>query len=178
MFLSLLLYIAPSDAPSNVSVVALSASLAHLTWQPLPLSHINGIITDYIIRIAGVDTIEQLVQEFHTQKTNLTIELDPFYTYNFAIAAHTIALGSFSAPIDLKMPEAGEISYNDRVNNKLILHLGWVLNKLEISPTVPSTPVHNVTVDVTSPMHLCYHLVDSSGPTGLEWHHYRLQYHI
>ena len=55
----------------------------------------------------GVHTDE----DYHlplTNSTSMVIEnLHPFYTYRFFVAAQTVAVGPFSNPIALQMPEAG-----------------------------------------------------------------------
>ncbi len=91
----------------NVSVAALSATSARLTWEPPPPEHHNGIIGQYLIRVTGVHTSEQF--ELSTENTIVAIgDLHPFYAYKFAVAAQTIAVGPYSNPATLQMPEAGK----------------------------------------------------------------------
>ena len=87
------------------------------------MEHQNGVIEEYSIQVTGVDTTEKF--ELSTNDTNITVfSLHPFYTYKFAVAAHTIALGPFSSPVNLQMPAAGiplSISLLDIATNAVCL---------------------------------------------------------
>ena len=98
----------PSDVPRNIVVSALNAQSVQLTWAPPPPQHWNGIIIGYVIRVIGFHTEEDYRLPL-TNGTSMVIEnLHPFYTYRFSIAAQTVAVGPFSNPIALQMPEAGK----------------------------------------------------------------------
>ena len=99
-----LYFTAPSDVPQNITVIALAATTAQLTWEPPPPEHRNGNIEEYIINITGVDTNEEY--ELYFKQTFATVsDLHPFYQYKFSIAAATIAVGPFSSLLILQMPE-------------------------------------------------------------------------
>ena len=48
IFVSIILLV-PSSAPSNVSAVANDATSINVTWDEVPLSNQNGVITGYIV---------------------------------------------------------------------------------------------------------------------------------
>ena len=55
-----------------------------------------------------VDTA-RVIERFRTENTSIVLqELQPFYVYQFVIAASTVAgLGPFSNPSFFQMPESG-----------------------------------------------------------------------
>lgn len=78
-----------------------------LTWQPPSFEGRNGIIQQYVIRVQEVDTGRMFTETSNT--TEVTVEnLHPFYSYNSRIAAETIGLGPFSAPITVQLNEDGK----------------------------------------------------------------------
>ena len=98
----------PSDVPRNVSVSILSPTSANMSWLPPSREHWNGIIIHYIVRVSGADSEDKL--ELYVVELSLVIsDLHPFYSYNFSVAAETVAPGPFNNPITLKMPESGEV---------------------------------------------------------------------
>ena len=104
----------PSDVPQNVTVVALNASSAYLSWIPPPLEDRNGIIIGYVVRVCGVNTDEEIelsVVDLHTT----VVGLHPFYSYRFSVAAVTVATGPFNNPIGLSLPESGKQLYIKKV---------------------------------------------------------------
>ena len=104
----------PSDVPQNVTVVALNASSAYLSWIPPPLEDRNGIIIGYVVRVSGVNTDEEIelsVVDLHTT----VVGLHPFYSYRFSVAAVTVATGPFNNPIGLSLPESGTQLYIKKV---------------------------------------------------------------
>ena len=98
-----------SDVPQNVSVFASSPTVALLKWLPPPDEHHNGIIVSYNVHITGTNSDEEI--DLTTHDLQLIVEdLHPFYSYEFSVAAFTIAVGPFSDPVVQQMPEAGNIN--------------------------------------------------------------------
>ena len=101
-------YSEPSDVPQNVSVSALSPTSAYMSWLPPLREYWNGVIVRYVAHVSGVNSQEEL--ELNVVEQSLVISgLHPFYSYQFSVAAETIAPGPFNNPITLKMPESGEV---------------------------------------------------------------------
>ena len=82
-----------------------------LAWDPPPPEHQNGLIELYIIHITVTDTGKAL-QHMSVYNSTVIGPLHPFYTYKFSIAAQTVAVGPFTTPVAVKMPEAGSYSYS------------------------------------------------------------------
>ena len=98
----------PTDVPQNVVAVAINATYAHLTWDPPPPEHQNGLIELYHIAITEADTSKQSMH-MSTDETTLIGQLHPYYTYKFSFAAETVEVGPFSSQVSLRMPQAGMI---------------------------------------------------------------------
>jgi hypothetical protein len=95
----------PTDVPQNVVAVAINATYAHLTWDPPPPEHQNGLIELYHIAITEADTSKQSMHT-STEETTLIGQLHPYYTYKFSFAAETVEVGPFSSQVSLRMPQA------------------------------------------------------------------------
>lgn len=81
-----------------------------LSWQPPPLDNQNGIIANYTANVTETETGRTF--SVVTAQTTVTLSsLHPFYTYNCTVAAVTVDLGPFSAPVVLEMPEDGKFVY-------------------------------------------------------------------
>ena len=81
-----------------------------MSWFPPLREHQNGIIIRYIVHVSGLNS--EVERELNVVDLSTVISrLHPFYSYQFSVAAETVALGPFSNPITLKMPESGTIIY-------------------------------------------------------------------
>ena len=89
----------------------MSSTEALLKWLPPPDEHHNGIIVSYNVHITGVNSGEDIDLTAHDLQLLVT-DLHPFYSYEFSVAAFTIAVGPFSDPVVLQMPEAGKMLIN------------------------------------------------------------------
>lgn len=104
----LLLTVAPETAPSNFEAVATSPYTATLSWDPLPTSEQNGVITGYIINVTIVETGEKL-QLISVSTSLIVTTLRPFRTYICIITAQTaIGIGPFSGEFTLITPQDGK----------------------------------------------------------------------
>lgn len=98
------LFAAPSSSPQNVTAVAVSSTLAKLSWLPPSSEHQNGIIREYsVIKV----TLPSGHLEEHTATDAIISfgDLHPYTPYIFVVAAKTVALGPFSDRVKLEMPE-------------------------------------------------------------------------
>ena len=98
----------PSNAPQNIRSSLLTATSAEILWDPPPPDHQNGVIQSYIFRVTEVDT-GRIIAEHYAENASITLqELQPLYTYQFVVAASTVAgLGPFSSQYSLQVPESG-----------------------------------------------------------------------
>lgn len=96
----------PSGPPRSISAEPTDHSTLVLRWQPPLSEERNGIIRLYIINVTELEsgTVEQHVS---IQQTITISSLHPYYVYQYSVAAQTVALGPFSEPALVQMPEAG-----------------------------------------------------------------------
>ena len=105
----------PSEPPTNVSVIALNATSALVSWSPPLPEHRNGIIQSYTMRVVGVHTREDFTISIVATET-MVGNLHPFYSYKITVATVTIAHGPYSNPVTVEMPPLGESArYNVKV---------------------------------------------------------------
>ena len=71
-----------------------------MLWNPLPISHHNGDIVGYVIRVFDTETLTYVkVVEVGVV---LSYILETFHAYNLSIAARTaVGLGPFSNPLHI-----------------------------------------------------------------------------
>lgn len=101
---------APSSSPENINVSVISSTSVGLSWSPPPLPDRNGIITEYKINVTELDTGR--VQVLISFTTTFTVQrLHPYYTYEFALSAHTVATGPYSDSEIIQTPEDGKETY-------------------------------------------------------------------
>ena len=82
-----------------------------LNWDP-PLQEVrNGIIQRYTIWITELETGQSITLTSESTTVNVT-SLHPYYTYNCSVAAETTAIGPFSSPIVIQLPESGMYIWN------------------------------------------------------------------
>ena len=98
---------APSAPPQNLRHIAITATSVTLNWQPPPEEDRNGLIRLYYVFV----TEPESGRSFTLNSTTISYSvhnLHPFYTYNFSVAAVTVAAGPISDNITLQTSEAGE----------------------------------------------------------------------
>ena len=101
---------APSSAPRDVSAEVLGSTLTRLTWNaPLPVDQ-NGMIRQYHISVTEMDTTREFTLISESQQYDLDFLL-PHHTYQFSIAAVTVAAGPFSIPRTFVTAEEGMYFY-------------------------------------------------------------------
>ena len=93
-----------------------------LTWQPPSFEGTNGIIRRYVIQILEIETGTLTTETSNV--TQVTLDgLHPFYSYICRIAAETIDLGPFSAPITVQLNEDGKCYNNGLRLYYSVVHL-------------------------------------------------------
>ena len=76
-------------------------------WSPPPTSQQNGLIVHYVVNVSSKERKE--IFRFNSVLPNFVVHsLHPFTSYSCAVAAETIAVGPFSAPVQIATPEDGK----------------------------------------------------------------------
>jgi len=86
---------APTDAPSNLTALAINSTSVLLSWLLPVENELNGNIRHFNIRAIEVPS----GRDFHQTSTNNSIlytDLHPAYIYQFAVAAVTVESGPYS----------------------------------------------------------------------------------
>ena len=72
IFLSSL--IVPSRAPVNISTSPINSTSFSVTWQPVPLDHMNGIVLGYKISLENMDDATEVsVETVHVNQTMIVL---------------------------------------------------------------------------------------------------------
>ena len=97
---------APGGPPESVNALPLDPTSLTISWGPPQLELRNGIIQQYRVMVTEVET--GVVTTLYTEATTVNLtSLHPYYTYSCTIAAETSALGPFSYPVQIQLPESG-----------------------------------------------------------------------
>ena len=68
------------------------------------MENVNGIVRQYIINVTEVITGQDILLQ--TNGTDVTVDgLHPHYEYSYQVAAETVAVGPWSLPSIIHMPE-------------------------------------------------------------------------
>ena len=96
----------PTGSPQAVEVRPENPTTLTLSWQPPSPENQNGIIIHYRVNITEMETGRLLSSS--AGDTSLRVSpLHPFYTYTCIVAAVTVGLGPYSAPVVVQTPEDG-----------------------------------------------------------------------
>ena len=98
---------APSAPPEEVFVLVANPTAVQIEWYPPREEDRNGVIQIYIINITEFDTGDSWQLTVEDDTDAFIPSLHPFYSYSFSVAAQTSALGPFTAPTIVEMPEDG-----------------------------------------------------------------------
>lgn len=110
----ILLSSGPTAGPANVTVVSVTATTVHLTWDHPPEETHQGVIRGYTLNVTELETGRTLRET--TPETEIVIDsLHPFYTYKITIIAFTIEEGSNHTTIYVETDEAGKLEYGQFV---------------------------------------------------------------
>ena len=98
---------APSAPPQYLRQDAITATSVTLSWQPPPEEDRNGLIRLYYVFVTELESGRSFT--LNSTTTNYRVHnLHPFYTYNFSVAAVTVAAGPMNDNITVQTLEAGE----------------------------------------------------------------------
>lgn len=93
-------------SPANLSAITQDSSTILLSWDE-PSGRHNGIIQEYRVNITEVET-GRMFQHVSTTTSLTVMNLHPDYTYNWIVAAFTVAEGPYSNIMSITTPEDGE----------------------------------------------------------------------
>ena len=99
-------YIAPSAPPENVQASAEDSRTLRLSWEPPTDGSRNGIILRYFYNITELESQSSFVYST-TGESVVVDDLHPYYRYSCIVAAETVELGPYSAPVTIQLPEDG-----------------------------------------------------------------------
>ena len=89
-------------------VLAASPTAVQMEWHPPRDEDRNGLIRAYIVNITELNTGTMWQKTVENDTDSFIESLHPFYSYSLSIAAQTIALGPFTMPSVIEMPEDGK----------------------------------------------------------------------
>lgn len=104
--MTLLITLAPSAPPLNLTAMVINSSSVQLSWLPPMENQRNGDIRHYNIRVIELHT----GRKFPLSSTNTTFiyaQLHPAYAYQFSVAAVTVDVGPYTDSILTTTPEDG-----------------------------------------------------------------------
>lgn len=106
----------PSGLPLNVTAAILTTRSIQVVWEP-PLTDLqNGIIQYYLVMVLVQQTGLSLSINASTT-TSITIpDLHPAYVYSIEVAAVTVSVGPYSAPISITTPDDSKCAHKNVVS--------------------------------------------------------------
>ena len=104
----IIIFLAPSGSPTNISVVSLNSSILYITWDPPFVFLQNGIIRKYSVRVQSHYSDMLDVYNVSNATELIVPYLKPYSNYTVSVAAHTIETGPYTVPIIIRLPEAGK----------------------------------------------------------------------
>ncbi len=101
--------VVPSGYPVSLRATSISPRKVHLAWSPPPTELTNGIITNYMVTVIGVQSNENYTVETSTAQYNVTTL--PYTSYMFSVSANTIVgSGPISPQLVIETPEESKCS--------------------------------------------------------------------
>ena len=98
----------PSGAPTNVTIVSVSATSIHLFWDHPPEDTHQGIIREYRINVTELETGTMFREVTPAETTEVVLDsLHPYYTYEIVIVAFTVEEGSNYTTVTIQTDEEG-----------------------------------------------------------------------
>lgn len=103
------LFSVPTGPPDIDNYFAQDSTTIVFTWSPPGADLQNGVIREYRVQVQEIETGNfSLYTSF---STSIEISsLHPDYTYDIRVAAVTIAIGPYSAIVNITTPEDGELT--------------------------------------------------------------------
>ena len=101
-----IVFLAPNSPPVITGYYAFDSRTVAFQWDPPPPQEHNGIIREYIVTTSVLGSNETQTQIF-TGTTAIIGSLIPSFTYQFTVAAYTLATGPYSTSVNITLPEDG-----------------------------------------------------------------------
>lgn len=89
----------------------IDSTTVKLNWAPPPYTNQNGIIRKYIIKATEMETGNRFSWESFTTSIEVPT-LHPYYTYQFTVAAYTVAVGPYTNPVNFRTHPDSKSSHN------------------------------------------------------------------
>jgi hypothetical protein len=145
---------APTAAPRDLFVIVASPTAVQLEWIPPREEDVNGVVQAYVVNINLVNITDPQTGAVWQQRieddTDALIEsLHPFYSYSFSVAAETVALGPFTPPITIEMPEDAPSSPPTTLHVSGIMTVGFSLSWNNPPETDTNGVIRHFTVNIT-----------------------------
>ena len=108
MVLSVIVFTAPTMAPTSISWVLLSCSSALVYWHALASVHQRGIIHGYYVNVyqnttVALNTTETAYENTTENQFLILSDLDATSDYTLMVAAYSTAMGPYSQPVTLTL---------------------------------------------------------------------------
>ena len=98
----------PVAGPTNLTIVSVTATSIHLSWDHPPEDAHQGIIREYRINVTELETERTFREVTPAENTEVVLEsLHPYYTYRIVIVAFTVEEGSNYTTITIQTDEDG-----------------------------------------------------------------------
>lgn len=88
-----------------MNVTTVSSSVVRVTWDAPVFEKQNGLIRYYLLLIIEIETEMQLSITVADDLQTTVSDLHPLYNYEVQVAASTVEIGPFSAPVTWQLPE-------------------------------------------------------------------------
>ncbi|KAL4646393.1 neural cell adhesion molecule L1-like protein [Arapaima gigas] len=105
----------PAAAPANVAVTVLNSNKIHVSWTPVPVHHVQGLLGGYKVQISRLWDLLNSGKPLKEKETALVsgnvshttvLDLVPFSEYNLTVAVFNgRGMGPRSHPVTFKTPE-------------------------------------------------------------------------
>ena len=96
-------------APKGLEVSYSLSTAAELSWSPLPVEDLNGVITGYLVKVVEPDSTREIPVKGADTFSVKVPALKPFTSYTFNVNAVTKAGTGPAATISSTTPEEGEM---------------------------------------------------------------------
>lgn len=109
----LYMLLAPSSAPHQVEAVVGSSTEIHVSWEQLPKSQRNGIVTHYTVYYRSDESDDEEMNYNDVETTSLLLRhLTPYTTYGLSVSASTnVGEGPLSDVVTVTTDEASMLTH-------------------------------------------------------------------
>lgn len=91
---------APNHAPVNITAHNTSSTRIKVTWQPIPPSHVNGILIGYCVKYRRAEKVNENISMVMVNSTTMSVELiglGKYKLYSIQVSGRTaVGFGNYS----------------------------------------------------------------------------------